>query len=237
MTDTDDYSRRDVCLGCRVLGAEDQGDLIWGHVSTRDPGGRGVWMKAASLGFEEVGVDQVILVDDEGDILEGTGRRHIEFPIHTEVMGARDDIGSVVHTHAPHAVALGATAQPLLPLSHEGTLFVPPDIARFTETGDLITTRELGKKVSGALGDRNALLLVNHGIVTAGPDVPTAVLTAILLEKACRMQLLAASGGSIEAWSSDDEALSKRDHCYSPALLRQAWSYLVRRLNESAPSA
>lgn len=236
MTDGAGDPRADVSLGCRVLGAEDQGDLIWGHVSARDSRGRGVWMKAASFGFEEIDVDRVILVDDEGKVVEGNGRRHIEFPIHTEVMAARDDVSSVVHTHAPHAVALGATGQPLLPLSHEGTLFVPPDIARFTETGDLIMTRELGRKVATALGARNALMLINHGIVTVGPDVPTAVLTAILLERACRMQLLVASGESIEAWSSDDEALAKRDHCYSPALLRQAWDYLVRRLSEETSS-
>jgi ribulose-5-phosphate 4-epimerase/fuculose-1-phosphate aldolase len=221
-----------VSLGCRVLGSEDQGDLIWGHVSMRDPHGRGVWMKAASFGFEEIEPDRVILIDDDGNVIEGTGRRHIEFPIHTEVMAARRNIGSVVHTHGPHAVAFAALDQPLLPISHEGTLFIPPDIARFTDTGDLIMTRELGAKVAEALGERNALLLVNHGIVTVGPDVPTAVLTAILLERACRTQLLAARGGRIAKWSSDDEALAKREHCYSPALLHQAWDYLVRRLDE-----
>jgi ribulose-5-phosphate 4-epimerase/fuculose-1-phosphate aldolase len=222
--------REEVALGCRVLGAEDQGDLIWGHVSCRDPGGRGAWMKAATWGFEEIDEDRVILVDPDGAVVEGTGRRHAEFPIHTEVMAARPDVTSVVHTHAPHAVALAATGQPLRPISHEGTLFVPPDIARFTETGDLILTRALGRKVAAALGDRNALFLVNHGIVTAGPDVPTAVLTAVLLERACRMQLVASSAGELVSWSSDDEALSKRDHCYSPELLAQAWAYLVRRL-------
>jgi ribulose-5-phosphate 4-epimerase/fuculose-1-phosphate aldolase len=223
--------REEVALGCRVLGKEDQGDLIWGHVSSRDPEGRGAWMKAATWGFEEIDEDKVILVDADGTVVEGTGRRHVEFPIHTEVMAARAEVNSVVHTHAPHAVALAATGQPLRPISHEGTLFVPPDIARFTETGDLILTRALGRKVAAALGDRNALFLVNHGIVTAGPDVPTAVLTAVLLEKACRTQLVASSAGELVAWSSDDEALSKRQHCYSAELLSQAWAYLVRRLS------
>jgi L-fuculose-phosphate aldolase len=231
VSDAGNDPRTEVSLGCRILGAQDQGDLIWGHVSKRDVDGRGVWMKAASFGFEEVDVDQVILVDDAGNVVDGDGRRHIEFPIHTEIMAARSDVRSVVHTHAPHAVALGATDQALLPISHEGTLFVPPDVARFTATGDLIMTRELGRKVAEGLGERNALLLVNHGIVTVGPDVPTAVLTAILLERACQIQLLAASGGQISLWSSGDEALAKREHCYSTELLHQAWDYLVRRLD------
>jgi L-fuculose-phosphate aldolase len=222
--------RTEVALGCRVLGTEGHGDLVWGHVSARDPAGRGVWMKAASLGFDEVGPGNVVLVSREGAVLEGEGRRHAEYPIHTEVMASRADVGSVVHTHAPHAVALAATGHPLRPISHEGTLFVPPDVARFTQTGDLILTRELGHDVAVSLGDRNAVFLVNHGIVTVGPDAPTAVMTAVLLERACRMQLLAMSATGWATWSSDEEALSKLRNCYSPELLRQAWDYLVRRV-------
>jgi ribulose-5-phosphate 4-epimerase/fuculose-1-phosphate aldolase len=225
-----DDLRREVALGCRILGAEDQGDLVWGHVSARDPDGRGVWMKAATLGFDEVGPDDVLLLDWDGSVLDGAARRHAEFPIHTEVMRARADVGSVVHTHAHHAVAFGATEQPLRPVSHEGTLFVPPDVARFTKTGDLILTPELGRDVAAAIADRNALLLVNHGIVTAAADVPTAVVTAILLDRACRNHLLAEGGGGIRRYSDDAEALSKREHCYSPVLLRQAWDYLARRV-------
>jgi ribulose-5-phosphate 4-epimerase/fuculose-1-phosphate aldolase len=222
--------RETVALGCRILGAEDQGDLVWGHVSARDPDGRGVWMKAATLGFEEIGAENVLLVAGDGTVLEGEGRRHAEYPIHTEVLAARPDAGAVVHTHAPAAVEFAALDVPLRPISHEGTLFVPPDIARFTETGDLILTPELGEAVAAAIGDRNALLLVNHGIVTVGHDVPTAVMTAILLDRACRMQLTAMAAGELRRWSDDDEARSKRAHCYGPELLRQAWDYLARRL-------
>ncbi len=223
--------RAAVALGCRVLGAAGHGDFVWGHVSQRDPEGRGVWMKAATWGFEEVGPERVLLVDRAGRVLDGDGRRHAEYPIHTEILAARPDAGSVVHTHAPNAVALAATGRPLLPVSHEGTLFVPPDIARFTRTGDLIVTPELGQAVAAAIGGRNALLLVNHGIVTVGSDVPRAVMTALLLERACAMQFRAVQGGEIRHWSSDDEALAKRERCYSDRLLREAWDYLVRRLD------
>jgi ribulose-5-phosphate 4-epimerase/fuculose-1-phosphate aldolase len=226
-----DDLRHAVALGCRVLGGEDQGDLVWGHVSARDPDGRGVWMKASTYGFEEITERQVVLVDRDGEVLAGEGRRHAEYPIHTEVMAARADVNSVVHTHASDAVALAATGHPLRPISHEATLFVPPEMARFTKTGDLILTRDLGQDVADALGDRNALMLVNHGIVTVGPDVPTAVMTAVLLARACRIQLTAMSAGGWATWSSDEEALSKRGHCYPPELLEQAWDYLVRRLD------
>lgn len=222
--------KRSVATASRVLGLESHGDLIWGHVSVRDSGDRGAWMKRSGIGFEEVEADDVLLVDRAGEVIDGSGRRHIEYPIHTEIMAARADVNSIVHTHAMHAVAFASLETPLLPVSHEGTLFTPPDVARFTETGDLIVSSELGNKVAQVLGDRNALLLVNHGIVTVGPDVETAVVTAILLGRACRIQLKAMAAGPIQRWSDDDEALAKRGHCYPPALLHQAWDYLVRQL-------
>ena len=173
----------------------------------------------------------MLLVSWDGEVLEGEGRCHVEYPIHTEVMRARDDVGSVIHTHSPAAVALGALGVPLRAISHEANLFVPPDLARFTETGDLVLTADLGRRVAAALGDRNACLLVNHGIVVAAADVPTAAVTAYLLDRACRMQLTAMSAGGWASWSSQEESLAKREHCYPDPLLHGAWDYLVRRLD------
>src|SRR5262245_61916527 len=118
-------------MGCRVLASVGQGDLIWGHVSARDPEGRGAWIKSAGYGLDEIDAAQVHLVDRGGDVVEGDGRRHIEYPIHTEILAARPDVGAVVHTHATNAVAFAATDQALRPISHDACLFVPPDVARF----------------------------------------------------------------------------------------------------------
>ncbi|MGH3665689.1 MAG: class II aldolase/adducin family protein [Egibacteraceae bacterium] len=219
----------EVALGCRVLGAAGQSDLVWGHLSARDPDGRGVWMKAATFGFGEITPNRVLLVDPDGQVQQGAGRRHAEYPIHTEIVAARPDVRAVVHTHSTSAVALGATGEPLQPLSHEATLFVPPDIARFAETGDLILTADLGKALARTLGDRNAALMVNHGVVVAAPDVRTAVVTTVLLDAACRMQLQGlAAGGAVHS-SSDSEALAKREHCYPEQLITHAWEFLVRQ--------
>ena len=224
-----DDLREQVAIASQVLALEDHGDLVWGHVSLRDPEERGVWMKAATWAFDEITPDRVLLVGWDGRVLAGEGRRHSEYPIHTEIMRVREDVRSVVHTHAPHAVAFASLAQPLRPISHEGTFFVPPDIARFTQTGDLILTQELGRALAADLGRRNAALMIHHGIVTAAEDMQTAVVGAILLERACWKQLVAMAAGELKSWSSDEEALAKRAHCYSPELVHQAWAYLVRR--------
>jgi L-fuculose-phosphate aldolase len=219
-----------VATASRVLAAEGHDDLIWGHASVRDPGGRGVWIKSAEWSLAEITPDRVHLVDGTGAVLVGGGARHSEYPIHTEVMAARPGVGAVVHTHPPHAVALAATGQPLRPVSHAATLFVPPPVPRFTATADLILTTELGRQVAEALGDARALFLVNHGIVTVGPDLPTATVTAVLLERACRQQLLTHAFGGWPSWSDPEEALAKRGHVYPERALRAAWDYLVRNL-------
>jgi ribulose-5-phosphate 4-epimerase/fuculose-1-phosphate aldolase len=215
-----------VALGCRILAANANADMIWGHLSQRDPDGGGAWLKAAGFGLEEITPQRVIRIDRSGRRLEGDGPVHLEYPIHTEIMAARPDVGAVVHSHAESAVALAATGHVPLPVGHEGTLFWPPDLPVFTETGDLIRDAGLGAALAAALGERNAVLLRQHGLVAVGPDVPTAVMTAIFLEKACRMQLGLLGTGF--TWSDGAESLAKRDRCYGPDQLARAWQYLVR---------
>src|SRR6266581_4112035 len=154
----------------QALGASGQSDMVWGHASVRDPGGRGVWMKAAGWSFEEVTSARIALVSPDGEVLAGHGPRHIEYPIHTEVMIARPDVGCVVHTHAPASCAFAALDQPLLALSHDGVEFAEPQVARFTRTGSLISSAELGRALAETIGDGAGCLLPRHGLVTVGRD-------------------------------------------------------------------
>src|SRR5207245_9777384 len=140
LTERDRAIREQVAVASRVLGVEDLGDFVLGHVSVRDPDGRGGGMKATGWGFEEISPDRVQLLGWEGQILAGEGRRHVENPIHTEIIRARRDVNTVVHAHAPHAVAFASLQVPLRPIAHEGGLYVPPDIPRFTTPANLLLT-------------------------------------------------------------------------------------------------
>ena len=148
-------------------------------------------------------------------------------------MAARPDAGCVVHTHARAPVAFAAVEEPLRPVSHEGTFFVPPDVPRFTETSDLILTPALGARVAASLGDRPALLLVGHGLVAAGADVVEATMAAVLLDRACRVQLDVLQTGRPYRWTPDEEARVKRTHVYPRRLLEQGYAYLARRAGGS----
>ena len=219
-----------VATSSRVLAAAGHDDLIWGHSSARDPQGRGVWIKSAEWGLGEVTPERVHLVDPDGQVLAGDGARHSEYPIHTEIMAARPDVGGVVHTHPPHAVALAAAGQSLRAVSHAANYFVPPAVPRFTDTADLVLTRELGRSVALALGSARAVFLVNHGIVAVGETLETATVAAVLLERACQQQLLTASAGGWPSWSAPEESLAKREHIYNDRALAAVWAHLVRQL-------
>ena len=219
----EDEARALIAAACRVLQAAGQGDMVWGHVSVRDAEGRGVWLKGAGLGFDEVTEADCVLLSWDGDVLAGTASRHVEYPIHTELMAARPDVGGVVHTHPIHSVAFASLGRPLRALSHEGALFTPPDVPRFTRTGDVINTRELGRDLADTLGGRNAALLPRHGIATAGATLSEAVGMAVHLERACQIELLA---GPDAQGSPEEEALAKRGRVRNR--FENAWTYLER---------
>ncbi|WP_262286311.1 class II aldolase/adducin family protein [Micromonospora sp. MA102] len=213
----------------RALAVAGQADMVWGHVSVRDPEGRGVWMKSAGWGLEEISHDQVVLVAWDGEVLAGSGPRHLEYPIHTEVMRARPEVTCVVHTHAEAVNAFSALDVPVRPISHAGVLFSEPDVPRFTRTGGLIRTAELGAALAASMGPAPACLLPKHGLATAGVDAAHAVMYAVLLDQACRTQLQAMAAGDLRVWSDPDEAEAKRTEVWPPSQIEAGWRYLERR--------
>lgn len=222
--------KRTLADACRILAMADQGDDVWGHATARVPGTETFWMKPAAMGLEEVTPDDLLLVDLDGKVLRGKHPRHSEVFIHSEILRARPDVGAVVHTHPVHATVFSSLGVPLRPITHEACNFVPPDVPRFTETSDLIVTPELGRAVAQAIGDRPGLFLVSHGIVTAGATIEDAAISAILLDKSARVQLMVPDG-TPRFWTNDTEALAKRARIYNPdnnVALR--WPYLLRRL-------
>ncbi len=230
--DRSDYELRvKLALGCRILAMEGHSDFIWGHMSVRDPNNPDqFWMKAAHVGLEEITADDLVLIDFEGNQIAGMRTRHNEFPIHAEIMRLRPEINAVVHTHPVLPTLLGSSGATIRPITHEGSYFYPPAIPVFSETSDLIVTRDQGESVAKALGDHKALFMRNHGVVLASPTIEEAVFASALLEKASNAQLTALSMGVEVSTTNDAEALQKRAHIYHRDNIEHAWAYLARKL-------
>lgn len=222
--------RRELAYACRILAATGQNDAVYGHVTYRRAGAQTFWMKPSGMGLDEITPETLIRVDLEGNVVEGELPRHLEFPIHAEILRTRPDITCVVHTHPIYSIAFAATEQPLHAVSHEGAQFTPPDVPRFTRTSDLVTTRKLGEEVASTMGSNLACYLINHGIVVAGKTVDQAVIAAVNLERASQVQLLASASGQHFRWTPDEEIAGKREKIFSEGMIRTVWNYYCRRI-------
>lgn len=222
--------KRDLVIACRVLAANGHGDNILGHVSARLPGWDRFWMKGAGLGLDEVTEADLLLLDFDGNVLDGTRRRHEEYPIHAEIMRAHPDALAVLHTHPKFGIAFAARGLELRPVSHEGAYFWPPGVPTFTEFTDLVRTRAQGEAVVRALADAKAIFLLSHGVAVRGPNVAEATVAAIILERAAEIQLLAQpSADAPLRHTSAEESLRKGGAIYPPRA-RAIFEYYARRL-------
>lgn len=221
--------KRRLVEASRILAMEGHGDLVWGHASVRLPGQDTFWIKPTGLGLDEIRVEDLLLCDLEGRVVRGTKPRHIEVYIHSEVMRGRPDVNAVVHTHAIQPTVFAALGVPLEPVTHEATVFVPPDIPRFDETTDLINTPERGRAMARALGSRDALLLVSHGIVTSGTTIERAAINALLLDRAAMAQVML-GGAPVRQVSNKVDSLAKRELLLSDSHQALRWGYLLRKL-------
>jgi L-fuculose-phosphate aldolase len=216
----------------RVLAHEGQGDYVAGHVSLRLPDQPDLFlMKPAGIGLEEMTDDNIITVDQEGNKVGGTAGRHNEVFIHSEVLKARPDCVAVVHTHAQYAVAFSSLGKTLLAVSNDGAFFAS-GLPVFDETTELIITKARGEAVARTLGGHGALLLRNHGIVTAAASMEEAVWLALKLNQACHMQLMAEWAGGPRLVGDPQQARTKGAYASRPDIHSGVFQYVLRRCKE-----
>ncbi|MGC2077048.1 MAG: class II aldolase/adducin family protein [Xanthobacteraceae bacterium] len=214
----------------KVLVAEGQDDFTRGHISFRLPDDPSrFFMKAHSIGLDEITMQNILTIDLEGKVVAGTARRHSEVYIHSEILKARPDLNCVIHTHPTYSIALSATGRPLKCYSQPGALFYEA-LGTYTGTINLIRTQAMGAGVARALGRGHAVLLKNHGVVVAGATIEEAVIRTIMLENGARVQLLAeAAGDPAPEFARADIEKLKAD-ISQPEQFKINFDYLVRRI-------
>ncbi len=217
----------------RVLAHEGQGDYVAGHVSLRFKDDPGLFlMKPAGIGLEEMTDENIITVNIDGNKIAGTSARHNEVYIHSEVLRARPDVQAVVHTHAVYAVVFSSLGKPLQAVSNDGAFFAG-GLPVFSETTELIITSDRGKAVARTLGNYGALILRNHGIVTAAASMEEAVWLALKLNQACHAQVLAEMAGGPLLVGEPGEAKTKGAYANRPDIHTGIFNYVLRKASKS----
>ncbi len=230
---THDDIKQTLILAGKVLVAEGQDDFTRGHISMRLPDDPSrFFMKPHSIGLDELTMENILTIDLEGNVVAGSARRHSEVFIHSEILKARSDVHSVIHTHPPYAVALSATGRPIKCYGQPSALFFEA-LGIYDDTIALIRSSAMGARVAAALGPHRAVLLKNHGVAVVGASIAEAVINVIMLENAARVQMLAEAAGQTapEFPRADIEKL--KQEISQPEQFAINFNYLVRRMRRT----
>ncbi|WP_316934885.1 class II aldolase/adducin family protein [Polynucleobacter wuianus] len=168
-------------------------DGIYTHISACVPGEADAYLiNQFGLRFDEVTPENLVKVNLQGEILSGVGPVNKSgFAIHGAVHMARSDAFCVMHLHIDSVIAVSAQKQGLLPISQHALRFYG-DITSHPYQGLAFSAKEQGQLIA-TFGDKKAVLLQNHGGIVCGSSIQQAFYLMDILDKACKIQLLADS--------------------------------------------
>jgi ribulose-5-phosphate 4-epimerase/fuculose-1-phosphate aldolase len=228
-------TRVDLAACYRLIALHGWDDLVFTHISARVPGPEEHFLiNAYGLLFEEMTASSLVKVDLEGNkVLDSEYPVNpAGFTIHSAVHTARPDVVCVLHTHTRAGIAVSAQKDGLRPLS-QTSLFPLSSVGYHDYEGVALNEDEKPRLVAD-LGNKNNLILRNHGLLVAGPSIPDAFLGMYILETACQIQLMAQSSGAqlIEVDGRILEGIKAQVEQVTKGLGGQlAWPALLRKLD------
>ena len=219
-------------------------ELIYGHLTARVPGPEKHFLiNPYGLNYDEICASNLVKIDIEGNVISET---HYPvslagFVIHSAVHMADDTVNHVVmHTHTRAGMALAAIEEGLVPISMASTAFYD-NVGYHEYEGPSLDTDERERLVA-SLGDNQAMILKNHGLMTVGRTVPEAFLRLYRLERACQIQIDAAAAGTLNLIPDELARQSGRDTDKFSARNSNAgigaieFTALMRKLDKTDPS-
>ncbi len=155
-----------------------------GNVSGRLPDGN-VVMTPSSLAYETMTRDDLVVVDLDGRVVEGTTSPTSEKALHLACYRRYAEVGGVIHSHPLHASMFAVARQPIPAVIEEVTVHLGGDIpvCEYRQTG----SDALGEEVAAHLGDRSVVLMANHGAVAVGRDTDDALHATIVAERTAQI--------------------------------------------------
>lgn len=174
----------------------------WGNISARDIETGLIYITPSGMDYEGITTDDIIVMDNELNIVDGHRIPSIEKHMHVEVYKTRSDINAVIHTHPLYSTVLGVNGMELPGISEDFVQIVGDKI--ICSEYALPGTLELAKNAVKALGKCNAVLLPNHGTLNVGEDMNCAQTICYLVEKTAHIYIMAKSIGTPHLISQAD---------------------------------
>ena len=215
-------------------------EMVANHISARVPGTHDEFLiNPYGMLYEEMTASSMIKVDIDGNVLFNASDYDVNragYVIHSAVHGARPDVECVIHTHTLAGMAVSAMDKGIMPIAQSSMRFA--EIAYHDYEGPALNLDERARLVAD-LGDREAMVLRNHGLLTVGTSIAECFNSMFRLERACQLQVMALSCNA-EIRLPPDEVVRLTQHSYQPTTRRRwglmEWPALLRKLDRIDPS-
>src|SRR5437870_7240178 len=233
-------ARVDLAAAYRLVAIYGWDDLIFTHISARVPGSEHHFLlNPYGMMFEEVSASNLVKVDPDGNKVMNSPYfvNPAGFTIHSAVHAAREDALCVMHLHTDYGIAVSAQKHGLLPISQQA-MFALSSLA-YHEYEGLVLDEDEKPRLVADLGDKKFMILRNHGLLTLGRTASEAFLGMFLLERPCKIQMLAQSGGG-ELVKIPNDIIDRVASKMSAVTVGQGasltWPGLLRKLDRIDPS-
>jgi ribulose-5-phosphate 4-epimerase/fuculose-1-phosphate aldolase len=243
-SDVEWQARIDLAACYRLVDLYGMSDMMANHISMRVPDEEGAFLiNAYGMMYEEISASSLIKIDIEGNILSKPdfgdldyGINRAGYVIHSAVHAARPEVACVIHTHSWASMAVSALECGLLPITQTAMRFLKIGYHDFQ---GVVLKEDEQASLLRDIGDKEALLLRNHGAMTVGRTVGEAFNWMHRLELACRTQLAAMACNTPLAQVSAD-VLEDTWNNYQRGTRRpyglMEWPALLRKLDRLDPS-
>jgi ribulose-5-phosphate 4-epimerase/fuculose-1-phosphate aldolase len=234
-------TRVDLAACYRLMPLFGMSDLIYNHITARIPGeNEHLLINPYGLMYEEITASSLITIDLAGNILLNPNRdceiNQAGYVIHSAVHAARKDVQCVIHTHSRAGMAVSALKCGLLPLTQTAMRFGHIAYHDYESVAIDVAERE---GLARDLGDSDAMILRNHGLLAVGADISQAFNTIYWLEMACRAQVDAMACNT-ELNLPSPSVVEKTALLYRPETRRPfgvlEWPAMLRYLDRRDPS-
>lgn len=229
--------RTELAAAYRLVAHFGWDDLIFTHLSARIPDtDHHFLINPYGMMFHEITASSLVKVDQDGNIVADNGYRinPAGFTIHSAIHMARADAGSVMHLHNHAGTAVSAQKNGLLPITQTAML-VYPRIAYHDYEGVALNLDER-ERIVHDLGDKDIMILRNHGTLTLGRTVAEAFTLMYFLENACEKQIRAQAGGELNIPSQAAIETTREQSTMLPKVAPLVWPGLIRLLDNKDPS-
>ena len=169
---------------------------VAGHITYRDPEFHDhFWVNPLGVHFSQIKISDLLLVNHDGEVVQGDRPVNVAaFAIHSRLHKARPDVNAAAHSHSLYGRTFSSLGKMLDPITQDSCAFYERQAIYDSFSGVVEETDE-GDRIADALGDKQVLILQNHGLLTTGPSVDIALWYFLSMEKCCQSQLMAEAAG------------------------------------------